>query len=211
MAIGFIYKWFDLRNNLEYIGKHRGSTNDGYVSSSEIMLKEYKNRPDDFKREILWYSENTGDSELCKIESSILSNIPDDQFYFGCNRKYYNQVKTTTDPYTASINKYGEDGLFLLKSKTMIGNIRGSGNRDKTKTEEHKQKISESVQKRYKDKKEKDIILSNANTGRKRATPYEEVICLVKEKGFTDAAGYLSISIAALKGRYYNAVKALRK
>ena len=40
---------------------------------------------------------------------------------------------------------------------------------------------------------------------------YNEVVKSVKEYGFKDTAIKLEISVAALKGRYYNAVVALKK
>ena len=47
--------------------------------------------------------------------------------------------------------------------------------------------------------------------GRPRAIDYVTIVDIVKEYGFKDAAIKLEISVAALKGRYYNAVVALKK
>ena len=49
----FLYKWTDHERNMFYVGAHKGHPDDGYVCSSKYMLEEYKERPEDFSREIL--------------------------------------------------------------------------------------------------------------------------------------------------------------
>lgn len=226
--ISFIYEWLDTRTNLKYIGRHIGHLDDGYVGSGTIFKSEYSCRPEDFIRTIIWQEEYTTDDIVKLKEDEILSKIPNDELYNGINRKYYNQVKnswgyTSVDnpmknpdvvarmvatqkkngnkgPHHNTIQKYGVDEWSKINSEKKIGNTFGSGNKDKAKTEEHKRKISESRKHQ-----------TNHNGGRKRITPYNELISIVKEKGFKNAAAHLDISVAALKGRYYNAVKALNK
>lgn len=82
---GFVYIWYDKRDQRYYIGSHKGSMDDGYVCSSPKMKKEYKLRSKDFKRRILYYS--FGDRiELLGMEQKWLDLIPRDQF----GKKYYN-------------------------------------------------------------------------------------------------------------------------
>jgi hypothetical protein len=50
---GFVYLWYDRKNKRYYVGCHWGYTNDGYISSSPWMLKNYHQRPQDFKRRII--------------------------------------------------------------------------------------------------------------------------------------------------------------
>jgi hypothetical protein len=51
----FIYRWFDRKLNKFYIGSHYGNVNDGYLFGGIDIKKEYKERPNDFEREILAY------------------------------------------------------------------------------------------------------------------------------------------------------------
>lgn len=205
METGFIYRWFDKLTNLYYIGKHRGSLNDGYISSSAIMLNEYYQRPGDFNREILWYSENTSDSELCQIEYKYLSEILNEEFYYGSNRKYYNQLNNGADPYTNSLVKYGKEELSLIKSNIMKGNTRGTGNKNKPKSSIHKQKIAERIKQLASDP---NSLVGTAG-GRKPKMPAEEVISIVLAHGFEEGSKIVGISKGALKGRYYSAKKRL--
>lgn len=49
----FVYCWTDHSTRKLYVGMHKGHPDDGYISSSKHMLKEYKQRPADFTREVL--------------------------------------------------------------------------------------------------------------------------------------------------------------
>lgn len=49
----FVYSWSDHRTTKIYVGVHKGNVDDGYVCSSRHMLKEYKERPEDFTRQII--------------------------------------------------------------------------------------------------------------------------------------------------------------
>jgi len=48
-----VYAWSDHLTGKVYCGSHKGSDNDGYICSSKYMLKEYKERPQDFTRQII--------------------------------------------------------------------------------------------------------------------------------------------------------------
>lgn len=72
MAQGFTYCWSDHKHAKVYVGVHLGTPDDGYVCSSKIMLKEYKDRPQDFTREILF----AGPYEECaKFETALISGL----------------------------------------------------------------------------------------------------------------------------------------
>jgi hypothetical protein len=83
--IAFVYCWTDHKTKKLYIGSHKGDTNEGYVSSSKPMMKEYTERPSDFTREIL----AEGDYEVMrKFEASLLLASGaqyDDDFYNQSN------------------------------------------------------------------------------------------------------------------------------
>ena len=49
----FVYIWVDRGTGKQYIGVHKGSPEDGYVCSSKPMMREYKQRPIDFQRQII--------------------------------------------------------------------------------------------------------------------------------------------------------------
>jgi len=53
MNDSFVYSWSDHKTSKVYVGVHKGSDDDGYICSSKYMLKEYKERPQDFTRQII--------------------------------------------------------------------------------------------------------------------------------------------------------------
>lgn len=50
----FVYKWTNTTNNKIYIGKHKGTPNDGYISSGKTFLTSYNANPSHFVRSIIW-------------------------------------------------------------------------------------------------------------------------------------------------------------
>ena len=54
----FVYKWTNDVNGKVYIGKHKGTPDDGYISSGRAFLDSYHAHPLDFTREILWYGDD---------------------------------------------------------------------------------------------------------------------------------------------------------
>jgi hypothetical protein len=235
--ISFIYEWLDTKTNLKYIGRHVGELDDGYIGSGTIFKKEYKSRPKDFIRNILWQHVYTDDEAIKLKEEEFLNTILDDELYYGPNRKYYNQVRNShgfnfgdnpmknseivarmvktqkekgyKGPYHNTVAKYGKDEWDKMNSQSKLNNTYGSGNKDKDKSADHKENIRASVNKVYERKRKEGKILSSG--GRPRTIPYEELINTVKEKGFKESAKELGLSLAALKGRYYNAISALKK
>lgn len=67
-----------------YVGIHKGSHDDGYVCSSKTMLEEYRQRPQDFTREIL---ANGTYAEMCKFETAILKSAK-----VSTNEAFYNRT-----------------------------------------------------------------------------------------------------------------------
>jgi len=68
----FVYCWTDHKTGMLYVGSHKGTTDDGYICSSKIMLKEYKNRPNDFTRQII---ANSTWKEALSLETKILKSV----------------------------------------------------------------------------------------------------------------------------------------
>ena len=72
MANGFTYCWSDHSTAKVYVGIHLGSPDDGYICSSKTMLSEYKARPLDFTREILF----SGPYDMCAtFEKAIINGL----------------------------------------------------------------------------------------------------------------------------------------
>jgi hypothetical protein len=79
----FVYCWTNTQNNRIYVGVHKGTPNDGYVCSSKVLLKEYKQSPQQFTRQII----ATGTlSNMRALESAILQSVN-----AANNPHYYNQ------------------------------------------------------------------------------------------------------------------------
>lgn len=78
----FVYQWVNLSNNKKYIGYHKGTQDDGYISSSSSNLfwEDFKNPDMKWEREIL----AEGTSEYClNFEQEILKKIDlkSEEFY----------------------------------------------------------------------------------------------------------------------------------
>lgn len=77
----FVYCWTDHKTNKLYVGSHKGSIDDGYVCSSKPMLEQYRQRPDDFTRQILAHGTHI---ECRVLEAKILDSVNakmDESFY----------------------------------------------------------------------------------------------------------------------------------
>jgi len=59
-------------NDKKYIGKHKGSTSDGYICSSEKVLEEIENNPAGFIRTILAYGT---DEEMLELETMLIMQL----------------------------------------------------------------------------------------------------------------------------------------
>ena len=111
----FVYCWTDTRTNKLYIGVHKGNIDDGYICSSKYLLKEYNQRPFDFKRQILAFGSY---KEMLNFEIKILKSI--------------NAAK---DP--LFYNKHNGDGRGYTEKHSEETKRKLS----KPKTEEHKMKL----------------------------------------------------------------------
>jgi hypothetical protein len=76
MNDSFVYCWSDKRTSKVYVGVHKGIETDGYICSSTYVLKEYKERPQDFTRQVI----AKGDWKDCvvfekKINQQLIKDI----------------------------------------------------------------------------------------------------------------------------------------
>ena len=83
--MGFVYIWYDKKRKMYYIGCHWGEDDDGYICSSNRMLKAFSGRPNNFKRRIL-SRVYTNRTDLLEEEYKWLKMIKSDEL----GVKYYN-------------------------------------------------------------------------------------------------------------------------
>ena len=85
MSEAFVYRWYDAPNDMYYLGKHKGSQDDGYTHSSTVWEHFTKdNIPEGVTREII--AEGT-DEEMCVLEHKLLKFEKEN----GNWDKYYNE------------------------------------------------------------------------------------------------------------------------
>lgn len=102
MIDAFVYCWTDHLTNKLYVGSHKGTTDDGYICSSKLMMEEYKKRPYDFTRQIV--AEGIFD-DIRKLEAKILDSADvrnDPMFYNQHNGNGDFHLKGHTEEYKKS-------------------------------------------------------------------------------------------------------------
>lgn len=84
MSEAFVYLWYDSKNRMYYLGKHKGTPDDGYTHSSTIM-ESFKSDevPSHMKRRILAYGTH---EEMMVLENKLLVNRKAKKW-----DKYYNR------------------------------------------------------------------------------------------------------------------------
>jgi hypothetical protein len=100
----FLYCWTDNVTNKLYVGVHKGSEDDGYISSSKTFMEQYKNRPHDFTRQIL---AKGAYKDVLSLETVILKTV---------------DARRNNDFYNLSNN----DGLVYREVQTLESNAKRS-------------------------------------------------------------------------------------
>lgn len=108
---GFIYLWYDSHMRMFYLGSHSGKTTDKYICSSKNMLKQYRLRPQHFKRRILEYCNH---STLLEREQHWLNLIKSNELFYGSRKKYYNVKRFAAGGDTT---KYHPDRVNIIKKR----------------------------------------------------------------------------------------------
>jgi hypothetical protein len=146
MATGFVYCWTDRKNNMLYVGSHKGNIEDGYICSSKYMLEEYKKRPEDFSRKIIAEGEI---EDIRKLETKILQSVnasvnedfynkhENDGFFFDGWKK---GEMSSKHRFKISLAKKGKN-LSESHKKAIADN---NGRLGKTNSEDHKKALIES-------------------------------------------------------------------
>jgi hypothetical protein len=68
----FVYMWINKDDHRKYIGKHKGSPDDGYIASSETFLADYNEAPTRFLRTILAFGD---DQSMLELETALLMHL----------------------------------------------------------------------------------------------------------------------------------------
>lgn len=143
---GFVYRWTDSSNGMQYIGSHKGTPDDGYIGSGKWFMSAYTKRPKMFSREILYIGE-----DFRELEEFILTEID-----AANNKEFYNLKNEAVGGNTFLGRKHTEESLRKM-SKAQSG---------KTVSKETRQKISKTLTGR-KASKETKQKLSAARQGDK--------------------------------------------
>ena len=176
----FVYRWHDKLYDKFYIGSHKGTVDDGYICSSEVMLAEYNQRPNDFEREIISVHESYNDAlqhEVFLLQSlDVKHNV---QYYnrHNGNGKVYpaivGRVKSLKERKRLSIALTGKKRSEESKRK------QSETNKGKTLSPEQKAKISAGVKKFYNDNPnaaEAKAKLRKWNVGKKLSEEHKQKI-----------------------------------
>lgn len=124
----FVYIWNNLTDNKKYIGYHKGSQDDGYVSSSSSKLfwNDFEDDTKEWKRDIVF--EGTK-SESLKYEQELLKQID------LKSEEYYNNARGAEVIFTREVRE-------KIRQHHLGGS---SGMKGKKHKEETKQKIRETT------------------------------------------------------------------
>ena len=129
MTTCFVYKWTHIPTMMWYIGSRTANgchINDGYITSSKVVLEMYNSAPDEWKREII----DTGTANAMIDREAEILNLLDAKNDFR------------------SFNRHNGDGKFTSTGKIVTEATRKkmSDNRKSLpKSGEHKEKISKSL------------------------------------------------------------------
>ena len=83
---GFVYRWYDKKRQMYYVGSHSGSLTSGYKGSNVRFQRAIKKRPEDFTRTILEFVTIDNKRAILDCEQKWLDltpNIKDDPRYYN--------------------------------------------------------------------------------------------------------------------------------
>ena len=132
---GFVYVWYDSWRKMFYVGSHWGTEDDGYICSSNRMRDAYRRRPEDFKRRVVFRT-NESRQTLLDEEFKWLGLISENDL----GKKYYNLEKRKFGHWTTCETKRLRIGEKISKATKGI-----SRNKGKIVSEETRKKISNTL------------------------------------------------------------------
>ena len=147
----FVYHWHHSELNLDYIGSHTGSTDDGYTGSGTDFQNQLKRNPiEEWERTILSYC---SEKDKCEIEELFL------KYFDAANNPHFLNKTNATDGWGKGKDHYRFDtGLFVGEPHSSAG----SEKRRKwwrTLPQAHRQAIKEHQKKQREGYKRRDELI----------------------------------------------------
>lgn len=140
----FVYIWKNKITGKQYIGSHKGTVDDGYISTSKYFNEDYNKNPKNFHRMIISLCESYDVARKQEADLCVKLNVKSDPMYY---------------------NRHNGDGNFINKGLTASARAKISKARSGSRlSEETKQKISASGKKlNRKISEEHRIIISQTH------------------------------------------------
>ena len=146
----FVYLWYDSRNKMFYLGKHKGTPDDGYTHSSR-MWQQFKSNsiPKGVRRRIIAWGTN---EDMYELETKLLLNRKEkcwDRYYnASIVGNFYRPLESYTPPTEETRKKMREARLGVSvhteESKRKISKARlGSKHTEESKRKMSKAKLGE--------------------------------------------------------------------
>ena len=88
----YIYIWWDTKENLYYVGGHKGSVSDKYTCSNTMLKGILNRRKESVRFRVLEYVYGNNEN-LREIEQKWLRLIKAEELYLGAKPRYYNLKK----------------------------------------------------------------------------------------------------------------------
>ena len=140
----FVYLWYDSRSKMFYLGKHKGTPDDGYTHSSSIWEHFSSDSvPEGVKRRVLIYG---SDKDMYELETKLLLNRKEkcwDRYYNANIRGDFYRPPESYTPHTEETKRKMSEGhkgkKFTEERKRNMSKARLGAKH----TEETKRKISE--------------------------------------------------------------------
>ena len=139
----FVYLWYDSRNKMFYLGKHKGTPDDGYTHSSNMWQKFNSDSvPEGVKRRVLTYG---SDKDMYELETKLLLNRKEKCWdrYYNANicGKFYRPPESRT-PHTEETKRKISESLLGKKASEASKKKMSEAHKGKKFTEERKRNMS---------------------------------------------------------------------
>jgi hypothetical protein len=140
----FVYLWYDSRNKMFYLGKHKGTPDDGYTHSSNRWQQFNSDSvPEGVKRRVLTYG---SDKDMYELETKLLLNRKEKCWdrYYNANicGKFYRPPESRT-PHTEETKRKISEALLGKKASEASKKKMSEAHKGKKLTEETKRNMSE--------------------------------------------------------------------